>query len=90
MARSKSSAVKQPSKESQSTVLQFKPKAPLKGIADNIRDIIQAVGEDPERTGLIDTPVRSEKAYQYLTSGYRPISERLSIMHFSTWSMTRS
>lgn len=70
MARSKSSAVKQPSKESQSTVLQFKPKAPLKGIADNIRDIIQAVGEDPERTGLIDTPIRSEKALQYLTSGY--------------------
>ena len=69
MARSKSSALK-PSKEPKSSVLEFKPKAPRSAIADSIRDIIQAVGEDPERTGLVDTPIRSEKAYRYLTSGY--------------------
>ncbi|MBV9444109.1 MAG: GTP cyclohydrolase I FolE, partial [Acidobacteriaceae bacterium] len=32
--------------------------------------IITALGEDPEREGLLRTPERSEKALRYLTSGY--------------------
>lgn len=32
--------------------------------------ILQFIGEDPNREGLIDTPKRVEKAYQYLTRGY--------------------
>ncbi len=70
MARSKSSAARQQPNPEASTVLEFKAKAPGKGIAENIRNIIQAVGEDPERSGLLNTPIRSEKAYRYLTSGY--------------------
>ncbi|MFT5034104.1 MAG: GTP cyclohydrolase I [Bacteroidia bacterium] len=34
-------------------------------------DIIQAVGENPEREGLLDTPKRAAKAFQFLTEGYR-------------------
>jgi GTP cyclohydrolase I len=39
-------------------------------IALHIKDILGALGEDPEREGLLSTPERSEKALRYLTSGY--------------------
>lgn len=35
-----------------------------------VTEILQFLGEDPNREGLIDTPKRVEKAYQYLTRGY--------------------
>lgn len=34
------------------------------------KDIITAVGEDPDRPGLKDTPVRAAKAMQFLMRGY--------------------
>ena len=34
-------------------------------------DIIKQVGEDPSRDGLLDTPKRAAKAFQFLTEGYR-------------------
>ena len=36
-----------------------------------IRDLLQRVGEDPEREGLRRTPLRVAKAMDFLTSGYR-------------------
>jgi GTP cyclohydrolase I len=33
--------------------------------------IIEAIGEDPQRPGLRDTPLRAAKAMQYLTRGYQ-------------------
>ena len=39
-------------------------------IASAIRDILAAVGEDPERAGLTGTPSRVERMYAELTSGY--------------------
>lgn len=39
-------------------------------IASHLKDVIEALGEDPNRDGLIRTPDRSEKALRYLTSGY--------------------
>jgi len=35
------------------------------------RQILQGVGEDPEREGLLQTPERAAKALQYLTRGYQ-------------------
>ncbi|MDE3156669.1 MAG: GTP cyclohydrolase I FolE [Acidobacteriota bacterium] len=35
-----------------------------------IRDLLAALGEDPDREGLLDTPKRVEKALRFLTSGY--------------------
>ena len=34
------------------------------------RSLIEAVGEDPKREGLVDTPERAARAMEFLTSGY--------------------
>jgi len=39
-------------------------------MADAYRSIIQLLGEDPEREGLIKTPERAAKAMQFLMQGY--------------------
>src|SRR3954463_7990932 len=36
-----------------------------------IRAMLRDLGEDPMREGLLDTPKRVEKTYQFLTSGYK-------------------
>jgi GTP cyclohydrolase I len=38
---------------------------------DLIRKLLTELGEDPNREGLVDTPKRVEKAFAFLTSGYR-------------------
>lgn len=43
----------------------------LNAIEKNIKNILIEIGEDPEREGLIKTPSRTAKAYNYLTKGYR-------------------
>jgi GTP cyclohydrolase I len=42
-----------------------------------IRKILQEIGEDPDRQGLVDTPKRIEKMYKELTRGYRQTAEQL-------------
>ena len=44
--------------------------APAKPIAPSVREIIEELGEDPNREGLLRTPERVEKALRFLTSGY--------------------
>ena len=36
-----------------------------------IRDLITGIGEDPQREGLLRTPHRVSKMYEFLTKGYR-------------------
>ena len=38
---------------------------------DIIRGLLSAIGEDPSREGLLNTPKRVEKSLQFLTGGYR-------------------
>lgn len=40
------------------------------GIEDNIKRLLQFVGEDPERGGLLETPRRVAKAWSHWCSGY--------------------
>jgi GTP cyclohydrolase I len=37
----------------------------------SFRDLLEAVGEDPEREGLVRTPNRAARAFEFLTNGYR-------------------
>jgi GTP cyclohydrolase I len=39
--------------------------------------IIEGIGEDPTRPGLIDTPERAAKAFQFLTRGYSQSLEKV-------------
>ena len=43
----------------------------IDSIAESYRQVITAIGEDPAREGLSDTPMRAAKALDFLTSGYR-------------------
>ena len=43
---------------------------PLSGIEDNIRQILEYMGEDPQREGLLKTPHRVARAFEYFTKGY--------------------
>ena len=39
-------------------------------VEDLTRELLMQLGEDPDREGLLRTPERFAKAYQYLTKGY--------------------
>ncbi|XP_040580999.1 GTP cyclohydrolase 1 [Lepeophtheirus salmonis] len=39
-------------------------------IAENYKEIIKSLGEDPERSGLKDTPLRAAKSMMFFTKGY--------------------
>ena len=49
--------------------LDFEP-VDLKAAMRSISDLLRAIGEDPNREGLLNTPERVAKAYQELVSGY--------------------
>merc|ERR1712181_155083 len=40
-------------------------------VADSYRDIIKMLGEDPNREGLLETPMRAAKAITFFTKGYQ-------------------
>jgi GTP cyclohydrolase I len=43
----------------------------LESLENSVKQILKAIGEDPQREGLIRTPQRVAKSYQELLSGYR-------------------
>jgi GTP cyclohydrolase IA len=49
----------------------------LNEIEDHVRAILSAMGEDPEREGLLKTPNRVVRALNYLTKGYQEDPERI-------------
>ncbi len=53
-----------------SAVVKLISPTPGKPIAPLIEQVIESIGEDPRREGLVRTPERVEKALRFLTSGY--------------------
>lgn len=53
---------------------------PVDKIAKNIKEVLSALGEDPEREGLRKTPERYAKALQYFTKGYNDQIEGYSLL----------
>lgn len=49
----------------------------IKKLAFHYKEILALIGENPEREGLLDTPVRVAKAIQYLTHGYEANPEEI-------------
>ncbi len=39
-------------------------------VKDLLKTLLTEIGEDPEREGLLSTPLRAAKAYEFLTRGY--------------------
>lgn len=59
------------SKNAKAVVKVMRPKSTAEGnIAPLVEEMLRELGEDPEREGLVRTPVRTEKAMRFLTSGY--------------------
>ena len=43
----------------------------LTRVEELVKELLIEIGEDPEREGLVNTPKRVAKAYEFLTGGYR-------------------
>ncbi|MCK8828378.1 GTP cyclohydrolase I FolE [Natroniella acetigena] len=53
-----------------------------KKIEDAVRDILEAIGEDPEREGLRNTPERVAKMYGEIFSGVKKDPKEMLELHF--------
>jgi GTP cyclohydrolase I len=47
------------------------PDKTLDVVANAYRELLEAIGEDPQRQGLAKTPVRAARALEFITQGYR-------------------
>lgn len=54
----------------------YSPKV-TENLKDSFQVLLQEVGEDPEREGLVKTPERAAKAMQFLTQGYAQNAEQI-------------
>ena len=48
----------------------MKRESQLDAVASSYRGILQNLGEDPTREGLVNTPMRAAKAIMFFTKGY--------------------
>ena len=62
-------------KKSSAVVKVMTPQGPT--IAERMKEVLEMLGEDPSREGLVHTPERYEKAMRYLTRGYEESLEQI-------------
>jgi GTP cyclohydrolase I len=51
--------------------------AKIARMEQSFQDLLEAVGEDPKREGLLRTPTRAARAFEFLTNGYRQNLEEI-------------
>jgi GTP cyclohydrolase I len=51
--------------------------AKIARMEETFRNLLEAIGEDVHREGLVRTPVRAAKAFDFLTNGYRQDLEKI-------------
>lgn len=56
---------------------EFYDESVTKAITDSYHTIINQLGENPDREGLLKTPERASKAMQFLTSGYQQDASKI-------------
>lgn len=56
----------------------------MERVEELIRELLTEIGEDPDREGLLKTPERVAKSWEFLTSGYR--SETSEIINGAIFS----
>ena len=49
----------------------------LHALTDAFHGILTSIGEDPQRQGLVKTPARAARAFEFLTQGYRQTIEEI-------------
>lgn len=49
----------------------------ISALAEHYKAIIELIGENPDREGLVKTPVRAAKALYYATQGYRESADEV-------------
>ncbi len=49
----------------------------LERVEQLVRELLVEIGENPDREGLLRTPERVARAYEYLTSGYRTLPDEI-------------
>lgn len=55
------------------------------GLAEEgVKHLLELIGEDPKREGLLETPARVAKAFQEMTAGYGENPERILAKTFTT------
>jgi GTP cyclohydrolase I len=47
------------------------PRTRSRAIVPHVRAVLAAIGEDPDREGLVKTPERVERSFRFLTKGYQ-------------------
>lgn len=53
------------------------PEESLNKMAESYRNLLVSIGENPEREGLVKTPLRAAKSLDFLTHGYRIDPKRI-------------
>ena len=55
----------------------YNTEKPTDSLEAHVRAILEALGEDPDREGLENTPARVAKAWTFLTGGYREDPDKI-------------
>ena len=60
----------------------------LEKIREHVRGLLEAIGEDPDRPGLVETPDRVARMYQEIFEGVQYSNDEIAAMFNKTFDIT--